>query len=233
MLNGGKTFTTNAHYADVCVAMAVTDRAASQHGISAFILEKGTPGFRVGKKENKLGMRASATGEVLFTDCRLPEIAAARQARRRIRRQPSHSGWRPHLHRGALGRHRAGRLRSRAQVFEAAQTIRAVYLRVSGDPGQARRHGHGDRGRAPAYSIAAGARRTRDSASPRNPPWPSCLRPRSRCARPMQRCRFTAAYGFIKDYPVEKFYRDVKLCTIGEGTSEIQRLVIARQLLKE
>ena len=71
ILNGGKTFTTNAQYADVCVAMCVTDRQASQHGISAFILDKGTPGFRVGKKENKLGMRASATGEVLFTDCRL------------------------------------------------------------------------------------------------------------------------------------------------------------------
>ncbi|MDQ2776450.1 MAG: acyl-CoA dehydrogenase family protein, partial [Acidobacteriota bacterium] len=73
VLNGGKTFTTNAQYAEVCVAMAVTDRSASQHGISAFILEKGIPGFRVGKKENKLGMRASATGEVLFTDCRLPQ----------------------------------------------------------------------------------------------------------------------------------------------------------------
>src|SRR5947209_8272622 len=73
VLNGGKTFTTNAQYANVCVAMAVTDRAASHHGISAFILDSGIPGFRVGKKENKLGMRASATGEVLFTDCRLPE----------------------------------------------------------------------------------------------------------------------------------------------------------------
>src|SRR5689334_10184257 len=73
VLNGGKTFTTNAHYADVCVAMFVTDRSASQHGISAFILEKGLPGFRVGKKENKLGMRASATGEVVFSDCRLPD----------------------------------------------------------------------------------------------------------------------------------------------------------------
>src|SRR5438045_126034 len=73
ILNGGKTCTTNAQYADVCVAMAVTDRAASQHGISAFILDKGTSGFRVGKKENKLGMRASATGEVLFSDCHLPQ----------------------------------------------------------------------------------------------------------------------------------------------------------------
>ena len=73
VLDGAKTFTTNAHYADVCVAMAVTDRAAAQHGISAFLVEKGTPGFRSGKKENKLGLRASATGEVIFESCRLPE----------------------------------------------------------------------------------------------------------------------------------------------------------------
>ena len=66
VLNGSKTFTTNAHYADLCVAMAVTDRAAAQHGISAFAIEKGTAGFRCGKKENKLGLRASATGEVIF-----------------------------------------------------------------------------------------------------------------------------------------------------------------------
>ena len=72
VLNGGKTFTTNAHFAQVCVAMAVTDRTASQHGISAFVIETGTPGFRTGKKENKLGMRASSTGEVLFTDCVCP-----------------------------------------------------------------------------------------------------------------------------------------------------------------
>jgi len=73
IVNGSKTFTTNAHYADVCVGMAVTDRKAAQHGISAFIFEKGTPGFRAGKKENKLGLRASATGEVIFSNCRLPE----------------------------------------------------------------------------------------------------------------------------------------------------------------
>src|ERR1700680_5140377 len=72
VINGGKTFTTNAHIADVCVVMAITDRAASSHGISAFIVEKGTPGFHFGKKENKLGMRCSPTGEALCTDCRVP-----------------------------------------------------------------------------------------------------------------------------------------------------------------
>src|SRR5260370_31523407 len=73
LLNGAKTFTTNGHYADVCVAMAVTDKAKNSHGISAFILEKGMPGFKPGKKENKLGMRASDTSEVIFSDCRVPE----------------------------------------------------------------------------------------------------------------------------------------------------------------
>ena len=77
VLNGAKTFTTNAHYADVCVAMAVTDRAAAQHGISAFIVDHGTPGFRAGKKENKLGLRASATGEVIFENCRLAPVSCA------------------------------------------------------------------------------------------------------------------------------------------------------------
>ncbi len=102
VLNGAKTFTTNAHYADVCVAMAVTDRAAAQHGISAFIVEKGTPGFRAGKKENKLGLRASATGEVIFNNCRLPRTQLLGQAERGLRRQPEDAGWRPHLHRRAL-----------------------------------------------------------------------------------------------------------------------------------
>src|SRR6202030_2336129 len=73
VLNGAKTFTTNAHYADVCVAMAVTDRGEAQHGISAFIIDKGTAGFRAGKKEDKLGLRASATGEVIFNDCHLEQ----------------------------------------------------------------------------------------------------------------------------------------------------------------
>src|ERR1700686_1658265 len=72
-LNGSKTFTTNGRYADVCVAMAVTDKSKNSHGISAFILKKGTPGFKPGKKENKLGMRASDTSEVIFSECRVPE----------------------------------------------------------------------------------------------------------------------------------------------------------------
>src|SRR5215475_9018904 len=72
VVNGSKTFTTNGHYADICVAMAVTDKSKASHGISAFILEKGMAGFRPGKKENKLGLRASDTSEIIFTDCKVP-----------------------------------------------------------------------------------------------------------------------------------------------------------------
>ena len=110
VLNGSKTFTTNAHIADVCVAMAVTDRAASSHGISAFIIEKGTPGFRVGKKENKLGMRCSPTGEVILTDCRLPASQLCGKPGEGFVDSSADSRRRAHFHRGAFGGHRAGRL---------------------------------------------------------------------------------------------------------------------------
>ena len=233
VLNGSKTFTTNAHYADVCVGMAVTDRAAAQHGISAFILEKDTPGFRAGKKENKLGLRASATGEVIFSNCRLPQVAAAGQAGRGLCRQPANSGWRPRFHRRALHRHGAGRVRRRAQVLEAAQAVRPAHLGVPGHPAQAGRYGDEDRCRracsptARPGCIDAGKRVTRESAMAK------LFASEAAVWIANEAVQIHGGYGFIKDYPVEKFYRDVKLCTIGEGTSEIQRLVIARQLLKD
>ncbi len=229
--NGAKTFTTNAHYADVCVAMAVTDRAAAQHGISAFIIEKGTPGFRTGKKENKLGLRASATGEVIFENCRLPPHAVAGQARRRLRGQPEGAGWRPHLHRRAVHRHGAGRLRRGAALFQAAQAVRPAHLGIPGHPAQAGGYGRRPRRRAPAQlprRLDAGPRQARHPESAMAKLFASEAAVRIAD----EAVQIHGGYGFIKDYPVEKFYRDVKLCTIGEGTSEIQRLVIARQLLK-
>ena len=230
-INGGKTFTTNAQYADVCVAMAVTDRAAAHHGISAFILETGIPGFRVGKKENKLGMRASATGEVLFTDCRLPEsqllgkpgegfvdslrildggrisIAALSVG---LAQGAFEAALKYSKQRKQFGRFISefqaiqNKLADMATSIEAARllTYRAGFLK---DQGQ---------------------RVTRESAMAKLFSSEIAVRVADEAVQ------IHGGYGFIKDYPVEKFYRDVKLCTIGEGTSEIQRLVIARQLLK-
>jgi alkylation response protein AidB-like acyl-CoA dehydrogenase len=231
VLNGGKTFTTNAQYASVCVAMAVTDRAASQHGISAFILDAGAPGFRVGKKENKLGMRASATGEVLFTDCRLPDsqllgkpgegfvdslrvldggrisIAALSVG---LAQGAYEAALRYSKQRKQFGRPISefqaiqNKLADMATTIDAARllTYRAGYLKDKGE------------------------RVTKESAMAKLFASETAVRVAD------EALQIHGGYGFIKDYPVEKYYRDVKLCTIGEGTSEIQRMVIARQLLK-
>ena len=231
VLNGGKTFTTNAHYADVCVAMFVTDRSASQHGISAFIIEKGTPGFRVGKKENKLGMRASATGEVLFTDCRLPASQLC--------------GLPGEGFVDSLRILDGGRISIAALSIGIAQGAYDAALKYAktrkqfGRPiseFQAIQHKLVDMATAidasrlltyrAAYLKDKGQRVTRESAMAKLYSSEAAVRI---CDEAVQ---IHGGYGFIKDYPVEKFYRDVKLCTIGEGTSEIQRLVIARQLLK-
>ncbi len=142
LLNGSKTFTTNGTYADICVAMAVTDKSKDSHGISAFILEKGTPGFRPGKKENKLGMRASDTSEVIFTDCRIPAAQLLGPLGEGfIGSLKILDGGRISI--AALGaRHGPGRARSRHALRQAAQAIRQGHQRISGHPVQARGHGH-------------------------------------------------------------------------------------------
>ena len=230
-LNGVKTFTTNAHIADVCVAMAVTDRAGSAHGISAFIVEKGTPGFRFGKKENKLGMRCSPTGEVLFTHCRVPNSQlCGRPGEGFIDSLRILDGGRISIAALAVGaaqgafeaaleyskqRKQFGRFISEFQAIqhkladmatdiEAARllTLRAAELKDSG--------------------ITV----TKESSMAKLFASETAVRVANEAVQ------IHGGYGFIKDYPVEKFYRDSKLCTIGEGTSEIQKLVIARQLLK-
>ena len=232
VLNGGKTFTTNAQYADVCVAMAVTDRSASQHGISAFVLEKGTPGFRVGKKENKLGMRASATGEVLFTDCQLPQS--------QLLGKPG-DGFVDSLR--ILD---GGRISIAALSVGLAQGAYEAALRYSKQRKQfgrfisefqAIQHMLADMATGIEASrwlvYCAGARKDAGNRVTRESAMAKLFASEMAVKVADQALQIHGGYGFIKEYPVEKFYRDVKLCTIGEGTSEIQRIVIARQLLKE
>lgn len=232
VLNGGKTFTTNAQYADVCVAMAVTDRAASQHGISAFILEKGTPGFRVGKKENKLGMRASATGEVLFSDCRLPETQLVGKAGEGfVDSLRILDGGRISIAALAVGLAQG--------AYEAALKY-AKHRKQFGRPiseFQAIQHKLADMAtniEAARWLVyCAGARKDAGKRVTKESAMAKLFASEMAVKAADEALQIHGGYGFIKDYPVEKFYRDVKLCTIGEGTSEIQRLVIARQLLRE
>ena len=231
VLNGAKTFCTNAHYADVCVAMAVTDRAAAQHGISAFVIDNGIPGYRLGKKENKLGLRASATGEVIFENCRLPHgQLLGRQGEGFVDSLRVLDGGRISIAALALGmaqgaydaalryskqRKQFGRPISEFQAIQhklvdMAMEIDAARLLIY---------------RA-GWMLDRGERVTKESAMAKLFASEAAVRIAD------QALQIHGGYGFIKDYPAEKYYRDVKLCTIGEGTSEIQRLVIARQLLK-
>jgi hypothetical protein len=232
VVNGSKTFTTNAHYADVCVGMAVTDRAAAQHGISAFIFEKATPGFRAGKKENKLGLRASATGEVVFSGCRLPPSQMLGKLNDgfvdslrildggRVSISALSIGMAQGAYDAALKyaklRKQFGRPISEFQAIQHKLVDMATEI---------------DASRLLTYRAAkmidAGKRVTKESAMAKLFSSEAAVRIANEAVQ------IHGGYGFIKDYPVEKFYRDVKLCTIGEGTSEIQRLVIARQLLKD
>jgi len=232
VLNGSKTFTTNAHYADVCVAMAVTERSAARHGISAFIFEKDTPGFHPGKKENKLGLRASATGEVVFDNCHLPgSQLLGKQGEGFVDSLRILDGGRVSIAALSIGmaqgaydaalkhskiRKQFGRPISEFQAIQHKLVDMATRI---------------DASRLLTYRAAkmidSGKRVTRESAMAK------LFASESAVWIANEAVQIFGGYGFIKDYPVEKFYRDVKLCTIGEGTSEIQRLVIARQLLND
>jgi alkylation response protein AidB-like acyl-CoA dehydrogenase len=237
ILNGAKTFTTNGHYADVCVGMAVTDAVKKSHGISAFIIEKGTPGFRPGKKENKLGLRASDTSEVIFSDCKIPlENLLGQEGEGFINSLQILDGGRISIASLGLGMAQGAydcalrHAQQRKQFGKPIAEFQAIQFKLADMATQI------EAARLLTYqaawladrAIASGhhdARFTRESSMAKLYAGEVAVRVANEAVQ------IHGGYGFIKDYPAEKFYRDVKLCTIGEGTSEIQRLVIARQLL--
>ncbi len=233
LLNGSKTFTTNGTYADICVAMAVTDKSKDSHGISAFILEKGTPGFRPGKKENKLGMRASDTSEVIFSDCRIPASQIlGREGEGFIGSLKILDGGRISIAALALGMAQGALeaatkyAKQRKQFGKTISEFQAIQFKLADMATQV------EAARLLVYQAAwladqKDVRFTRESSMAKLFASEVAVRVANDCVQ------VHGGYGFIKDYPAEKFYRDVKLCTIGEGTSEIQRLVIARQLLSK
>ena len=232
ILNGSKNFATHGTVGGICVVMARTRAGHGTDGISAFIVEKDTPGFRAGKQENKLGMRASDTSELILEDVRVPagnllgeEGVGFKQAMKTLdggrigiaalglgmAQGAFEAAVKYACIRKAFGRplaeHQAiqFKLADMQVQIEAARLLvyKAATLKDQGLP----------------YAKAAAIAKLHASETA--------------CRVADEAVQIHGGYGYIKDYPVEKFYRDAKLCTIGEGTSEIQRMVIARHLLKE
>jgi alkylation response protein AidB-like acyl-CoA dehydrogenase len=230
VLNGTKQFITHGRTGDLIVVMAVTSRGKGSRGISAFIVEHGTPGFRAGKKEDKLGMRASETSEVIFEHCRIPASQLL--------------GVEGQGFINALQVLDAGRIGIAALAvglaqgaYEAARDyafVRRQFGKPIGEFQSIRAKLVANGGRIEAARLLTfraasmkdqGKRTTLEAAMAKLYSSEIAVRAAE------DGVQIHGGYGFIKDYPAEKFFRDVKLTTIGEGTSEIQRLVIARQLL--
>jgi alkylation response protein AidB-like acyl-CoA dehydrogenase len=232
VMNGTKTFITNARYADVVVVIAVTDRTAHTHGLSAFVVEKGTKGFRIGKKEDKLGLRASDTSELIFEDCELPaENLLGSEGQGFIDAMKVLDGGRISIAALGLGMAQGAYeaalnySKERKQFGKAISEFQAIGFKLADLATEI------DAARLLTMRAAsmkdAGMKTTLESSMAKLYTSEVAVRAAN------EGVQIHGGYGFIKDYPAEKFYRDVKLCTIGEGTSEIQRLVIARQLLKD
>jgi len=232
ILNGQKTFTTHGTYGDVCVAMAVTDKSAGHHGISAFILEKGMSGFSSGKKENKLGLRASDTSTVVFEDCRVPkENLLGEPGNGFIDALKVLDGGRISIAALAVGMAQGAYeaalryAKQRKQFGRRIADFQAIQFKLADMATEI------DAARLLTYRAAwmkdQGMQTTEQSSMAKLYAGEVAVRVANECVQ------IHGGYGYIKEYPAEKYYRDVKLCTIGEGTSEIQRLVIAREILRQ
>ena len=231
VLNGTKTFITNGAHADVAVVIAVTDKTAHTHGLSAFLVEKGTKGFRPGKKENKLGLRASDTSELIFEDCAVPVAnMLGKEGDGFVDAMRALDGGRISIAALSLGMAQGAfdaalkYSKQRKQFGKPISEFQAIQWKLADMATEI------DAARLLTLRAAAmkdaGQKTTQESSMAKL----FASEVAVKCAN--ESVQIHGGYGFIKDYPAEKFYRDVKLCTIGEGTSEIQRLVIARQLLK-
>jgi alkylation response protein AidB-like acyl-CoA dehydrogenase len=231
VINGAKNFITHGKSGDVAVVIARTGKIGDSHGMTAFIVEKGTPGFSAGKKENKLGMRASETAELIFNDCRIHKSQMiGKEGEGFIQSLKVLDGGRISIAALSLGiargafeaalkyskeRHQFNqpisafqgisfKLADMATKIEAAAllTYRAAELKTKG------KSVNNESAMAKLYASEIAVEIANEGV------------------------QIFGGYGYTKDFPAEKYYRDAKLCTIGEGTSEIQKLVISRSILK-
>ena len=230
ILNGSKTFATHGSSGDTAVVFAVTDPDKGKKGISAFIVQRGTEGFSTGRKEDKLGCRASDTAELVMDNCRIPEenLLGAR-GEGFVNALQILDGGRISIAALGVGMARGACEASLAYAKERKQfgkpiaSFQAIQWKLADMATEI------DAARLLVYRAADMKDRGEDvnTASAMAKLFSSEVAVRVA----NEAVQVHGGYGYVKDYPVEKFYRDAKICTIGEGTSEIQRLVIARRLL--
>jgi len=232
IVNGAKNFITHAISGDIAVVIVRTGEKGDSKGMTAFVFEKGMPGFTSGKKENKLGMRASETAELVFDSCRVPDANRLGEVGQGfVQAMKILDGGRISIGALSLGiskgayeaalkyskeRHQFGQPISSFQgisfkLADMATEIEASELLLHKAAFLKQKH-------KPVTTLGAMAKMYASEA---------CVKIANEAVQ------IHGGYGYTKDFPVEKFYRDSKLCTIGEGTTEIQKVVIARNLLKE
>ncbi|MGB8507113.1 MAG: acyl-CoA dehydrogenase [Pyrinomonadaceae bacterium] len=232
LVNGSKNFITHAIHADTCVAVASTDRSKGNRGITAFIFEKGMQGFAPAKKENKLGLRASETASVVFEDCLVPDAnRVGNEGEGFLQAMQVLDGGRISIAALAVGIAQGAyesALRysqEREQFGKPISEFQAIQFKLADMATEI------DAARLLMYRAAylkdQGKRVTKESAMAKLYASEVSVRVSE------EAIQIHGGYGYTKDYPAEKYWRDSKLCTIGEGTSEIQRLVIAKQLLRQ
>ncbi|HAH36074.1 MULTISPECIES: acyl-CoA dehydrogenase family protein [unclassified Algoriphagus] len=232
IINGAKNFITHGVSGDVAVVIARTGEVGDSHGMTAFVVEKGTPGFRGGRKEDKLGMRASETAEMIFEDCKVHESQVLGEVGDGfIQSMKILDGGRISIAALSLGIAQ-GALEASIQYSQERQQFNQPISRFQGISFKLADM---------ATQVEAASLLTFKAADLKNRGEKVTLAGAqakyyaSEVAVSVsnEAVQIFGGYGFTKDYPVEKYYRDSKLCTIGEGTSEIQKLVISREVLKK
>ena len=232
VINGAKNFITHGISGDVCVVIARTGELLDSHGMTAFIIERGDEGFRGGKKEDKLGMRASETAEIIFENCYVPaDRVLGEVGEGFIQSMKVLDGGRISIAALSLGiakgamRAALDYSKEREQFGKAISRFQAISFKLADMATEIEA--------AELLTRNAGMLKDAGSSVTRQSAMAKLYASEVSVRVANEAVQIFGGYGFTKEYPVEKYYRDCKLCTIGEGTSEIQRLVISRELLKD
>jgi alkylation response protein AidB-like acyl-CoA dehydrogenase len=230
VINGSKNFITHGISSDVCVVMAITDRELRSRGISAFVVERGNPGFLTGRKENKLGVRASETASIIFEDCIVPgDNLIGERGRGFVNAMQILDGGRIAIAALATGIAQGAyesALRYSKERYQFGKPIaefEAIQFKLADMATQI--------DAARLLTLRAARLKDQKRAVTKEASMAKLYASEMAVKVCEEAIQVHGGYGYIKDYPPEKYWRDAKICTIGEGTSEVQRLVIARELL--